>query len=158
MRVEVSVPIAAPRSVVWQIVTDIEGSTQNIPAVESVELLERPETGLVGLKWRETRTIFGKSATETMWITGAEEGSHYTTEARSHGSIYRTVLRLSDLPEGTRLAMEFSAEPVSTGARVMSFLFGLLIRRAMRGALQRDLEAIRDLAESRAGRAALESS
>ena len=149
MHVAVAVTAAAPREVVWSVVSDIENAASTISAIDSVEVLERPANGLVGLKWRETRTLFGKSATETMWITDAEERSHYATEARSHGSVYRTTLRLRDAGIGTRIEMTFSAEAVSLGARVLSFLLRPIMRRSIANALQGDLEQVRAAAEAR---------
>ena len=149
MNTDVEVTIAAPRDVVWSLVSDIENSAAVLPAIEEVEILERPGAGLLGLKWRETRTIFGKTATETMWVTDVEEGRSYTAEARSHGSIYRTTIRLDDLSGGTRLRMEFSARPVSFGAKLASLLLGFLMRRSVRQALQKDLEDLKRAAEAR---------
>jgi carbon monoxide dehydrogenase subunit G len=148
MRASVAVEIAAPRPVVWSLVTDVENAGRTISAIQSVEVLERPEEGLVGLKWREKRTLFGREATETMWISAAEEGSRYTTEARSHGSIYRTEVRVEEIPGGTRLSMDIDAEPTTTGARIASLLLGWLVRGAVRKALKQDLEEIRAAAET----------
>ena len=145
----VDVLIEAPPSVVWSIVTDIEGSASTISAIESIEVLERPERGIRGLKWRETRTMFGKQATETMWITAVDEGSSYTTEARSHGSIYRTLVAVDEAAGGARLRMEFSAEATTLLARILSLALGPLISRSVRSALLKDLEDIRDAAQAR---------
>lgn len=146
--VSVEVQIAAAPSVVWSLITDIEGSPRTISGIETVEVLERPERGIRGLKWRETRTMYGKRATETMWITDVAEGSSYATEARSHGSIYRTLLSVSEESGGTRLEMEFSAQPVTIPARLMSFVLGPFIARSIRTALLKDLEDIRAAAEA----------
>lgn len=149
MRASVDITINAPRDVVWSIVSDIEGAGKTISGIESLEVLERPNRGLLGLKWKETRTIFGKTATETMWITRVDEGRSYTTEARSHGSIYRTEVRAEDVPGGTRLSMEMSAAPTNLVARLLGLIFGFLMRRSVRDALMKDLEDIKRAAESR---------
>jgi uncharacterized membrane protein len=149
MRISVSVGIDAPRRVVWSLVTDIENAAASLSGVESVEVLERPERGLIGLKWRETRKFLGTSATETMWVTAAEEGAWYATEARSHGSIFQTVLRLDEAAGGTRLEMEFSARATTFAARMLSLLFGPFVGRSVRRALVRDLQDLRAAAEAR---------
>lgn len=146
----VSVDIDAPKPVVWSLITDIENSGNSIGAIEEIEVLERPAHGLRGLKWRETRRMYGKKATETMWITDVADGSGYTTEARSHGSIYRSDIRVSDTGGGTRLSLEFSAEPTSVMARLVSLVFGGLIARSIRGAVHQDLLDLKAAAESRA--------
>jgi carbon monoxide dehydrogenase subunit G len=151
MTVDVAVTIDAPRERVWRVVTDIENAARAIPAIESIEVLERPGAGLLGLKWRETRTLFGKTATEVMWVTDVDEGTSYTTEARSHGSIYRTRIGLSGDDGAVRLGMEFHAEPQSLGARVASVVLGPVMKRAVRKALLGDLEAAKREAEAEAG-------
>lgn len=43
-----------------------------VSGIISLNILHQPEDGLVGLKWEETRKMFGKEASETMWITDYE--------------------------------------------------------------------------------------
>jgi uncharacterized membrane protein len=149
--VSVAVQIDAPPAAVWTVITNIEDAARTISAIEQVEVLERPEHGIRGLKWRETRTVLGKQATETMWITEVEEGSSYATEARSHGSIYRTRLEVAEANGGARLMMRFSAQPTTLAARLMALVFGPLVARSVRNALRQDLEDIRQAAEARPG-------
>ena len=149
MNVHVETTVNAPIADVWAVVTDIPNAAENISGVDDVEVLEKPAEGLVGLKWKETRTIGGRSATETMWITDVEEEGYYTTEARSHGAIYRTDIRLADAADGTLLSMEFGGEAQSLGAKIMSTVFGFMIKRSVKKALRKDLEDIKAAAESR---------
>jgi len=81
MKLSAKTAINAPKEAIWGVITDIENATKNLNGVEKVEILEQPSDGLVGLKWIETRTIFGKTATETMWITEAVENKFYQTRA-----------------------------------------------------------------------------
>jgi hypothetical protein len=147
MRTSVSTDIAAPRKKVWAIISDIENATKNIPAIEAVEILHKPKGKLVGLKWKETRTMFGKKATETMWITDAVVDSFYKTRAESHGAIYVSKLSLADHDGGTRLTMEFDGKAVTFGAKLMWGLMGWMFKGATRKALQADLEAIKKAVE-----------
>ena len=87
MIVEVQVTINGSKEAILAVITNIENASETISGIEKVEVLERPENGLVGLKWRETRTLFGKTATEEMWITDAAENEFYQTRAESHGFI-----------------------------------------------------------------------
>ena len=77
MRVQARVCIDGTKEEIWQVITDIEGSEKTIGAIEQIEILEKPASGLIGLKWRETRTMFGKTATEVMWITDVKENGYY---------------------------------------------------------------------------------
>ena len=68
---------------------------------------DKPESGLVGLKWRETRTMFGKSATEVMWITDVVENESYDVRAESHGMVYLSRLSISQEGDSHILSMDF---------------------------------------------------
>lgn len=149
MRVSSQVDINASAKTVWNVVTDIENSANTISAIQKVEILEKPKAKLVGLKWRETRTMFGKTATEVMWITGAAEASHYETRAESHGSIYTTRITLQPHEGGTRLQMDFEGKPVTFGAKLMWGLMGFMFKGATRKALQKDLDDIKKKIEAK---------
>lgn len=124
-------------------VTDIENSAATLQAIEAVEILERPQQGILGLKWRETRTMFGKTATEVMWVTNAKDGEHYETRAESHGSVYKTRISLQERNGRTGLVMTFEGEPQSVGAKIMWGLTGFLFKGATRKALAKDLADIK---------------
>ena len=147
MGIRAEVKIEAPRERVWQLITDIEHATHHVSAIEKIEVLEKPQQGLVGLKWRETRTMFGKTATEIMWITDAAKNDYYETRAESHGAIYRSRLSVTDRDGATVLAMDFEAEPQSFGARLAAATIGKLFEGSTRKALQKDLEDIKAEAE-----------
>jgi carbon monoxide dehydrogenase subunit G len=149
MQVSVSTDIKATPQKVWKVITDIENSKGRIKAIQGIEVLE-PAKGpsIVGLKWRETRTMFGKEATEVMWVTGVEEGKAYDVRAESHGAIYRTRLAVEPLEGGTRLSMSFHGQPVTFGAKLMWALMGFMMKGSMRKALQKDLEDIKAAVET----------
>jgi hypothetical protein len=148
MRVTVETDIQAPPEAVWRVVADIENATETIGAIEEIEILQQP-TGpsIAGLKWRETRTMFGKKATEVMWVTDAADASHYETRAESHGSVYQTRIAIHPHAGGTRLSMDFSGQPVSPGAKILWALTGFFVKGAMRKALERDLADIKAAVE-----------
>lgn len=151
MRVPVEIDIQAPAEAVWRVVADIENAAETLQAIEAIDILEHPAgPSLVGLKWRETRTMFGKQATEVMWVTDAEDASHYETRAESHGSIYQTRIALSAHTGGTRLSMTFVGQPTTRGAKIIWALTGFVVKRAMRKALERDLADIKGAVEARA--------
>lgn len=148
MAVTVNEHINAPRDRVWGIVTDADSWADNISGITSVEVLEKPETGIVGLKWKEKRVFFGKEATETMWVTAAEPGRWYETKAENHGAIYTTRVSLDDASGGTDLTMQFSAKPTTVAARLMT-LMSFMLNASIRKALKQDLSDIRQVAEQR---------
>ena len=147
MSVTVTEKIQAPRERVWEIITDIEHAAETISAITDLTVLERPAAGLIGLKWTETRMMFGREARETMWISAAEENQWYETTAASHGAIYKSRLEIRDIGDGVELSMSFDATPTSLFARIMSvasFLFNGTIKKAFR----QDLQDIKRLAET----------
>lgn len=150
MQLHTSLHVRAPRNVVWDVVTDIPNAATTMKAIEKIEVVERPASGLVGLKWRETRTMFGKQATEVMWITRAEAPAFYETRAESHGAIYTTRIELDEASGGTRLSMRFGAQPQTFGAKVMGALLLPLMKGSMTKAILKDLEDVKVAAESRA--------
>ncbi len=149
MHVSVSTDISAPAADVWKVITDIENSGAIIGGIDEIKILE-PATGpsIVGLKWKETRTMFGKEATEVMWITEAEEPSFYKTRAESHGARYESQLAVEPTAGGSRLTMSFEGTPQTTGAKVMWALTGWMAKGAMRKALIRDLADIKAAVEA----------
>ena len=147
MQCSASIEISKPRADVWKAVTDIPNAVGMISGILSVEVLENPDTGLVGFRWKETRKMFGKEATEIMWITDAEENAFYSTRAESHGSVYKTRISLDDDGGQTRLTMAFTGEPQTMGAKVMSFFMGGMMKGSMEKELLKDLTDIKNFVE-----------
>jgi uncharacterized membrane protein len=143
----VEVTINGSKEDVWNIITDIENSPKTITGIEQVEILEKPGDGFVGLKWRETRTLFGRTATEIMWITDAVENEMYRTRAESHGAIYITNLSISEEDGEIRLTMEFDGSPQTFSARLMGAITGVFFGNATKNALKQDLLDIKAAVE-----------
>ena len=148
MTISVSEEINAPRERIWDLITDIDSWTDTISGIVSIEVINRPEAGVVGLKWRETRVLFGKEAVETMWISAAEPNRWYETTAENHGAIYTTRLSLDESNGKIVLTMAFSAKPTTIPAKLMSAI-SFLFNGTLRKMLQKDLDDIRQTAEGR---------
>jgi carbon monoxide dehydrogenase subunit G len=134
---------------VWSILTDLNASADTISAIQSIEILSDDEQFGVGTKWRETRTMFGKQATEVMWVTAVDPGVSYVTHAESHGAKYTTVMKVISLSDNSsEITMDFSAEPTATMAKVMGATVGKLFERATKKAVAQDLDDIATAAEA----------
>ena len=96
MLVETKVTINGSKAAIWAAMTNIAGASEIISGIESIEVLEKPASGLVGLKWRETRVLFGKPASADKWITEAAENEYYKTRAESDGFVFLSTMRLSE--------------------------------------------------------------
>ncbi|MEM8583463.1 MAG: SRPBCC family protein [Bacteroidota bacterium] len=143
MQLSSSVQIDASRQDIWNTITDWEGLADRISGIQSVEILEKPKSGIVGFKWRETRVMFGKEATETMWVTEAQEPEFYEVGAASHGSKYETSFRILGEGQPFQLEMNFKGTPQSTSAKLMNALMGWMFKGATKKALHQDLKDIK---------------
>jgi len=147
MVLQAEVVINAPREDVWKVITDIKNSADFLSGIEEIEVLENPKDGLVGFKWEETRTMFGQTATEIMWITDAEINKYYTTRAERPNVVYISGLALEDLDGSTKLSMQFDAEISSIWMKIFSAITGLFFNKATRDAIQQDLDDIKKYVE-----------
>ncbi|MBL6982952.1 MAG: SRPBCC family protein [Anaerolineales bacterium] len=148
MKLQVEQSIQASAKDVWGVITDIENSANFISGIEEVKILDHPTEGLVGLKWHETRTLFGQTATEIMWVTEAVENEYYKVHPESHGAIYLTNFFITENNGKSTLKMEFSGEPQTFGAKVMSALTGFMFKKATKDALIKDLDDIKAAVEN----------
>ena len=149
MRTELSRTVESPADRVWEVVTDLERSPEVIRAIERIEVLEGESSPIqVGTRWRETRTMFGKSATEEMVVTDIRPESSYTVEADGPGAHYISVISVAALDqERTTLTMSFAAEAKGFGSRILAATIGRLFAGATRKALRQDLDDIAAAAE-----------
>ncbi|MGV9451142.1 SRPBCC family protein [Streptomyces sp. NPDC003635] len=144
--------IAAAQGSVWAALTDLRGMERVLSGVSKVEVLSDGPFG-VGTRWRETRRMFGKDATEEMWVTVCEVPERYVVEAESHGSRYVSEWELrADGPITTTVRMTFTA--TTAGGRVMGVLakvLGGLGARAVSKAIAKDLDDVAAAVEGRQG-------
>jgi hypothetical protein len=142
--VEAQVTINGSKAAIWAVITNIEKASKTISGIEKIELLEKPATGLVGLRWRETRTLFGKPATAEKWITDAGENAFYKTRAESDGFVFLSTIRISESSSGSiTLSSSHDSQPQGIVARLMSIPMGLLFKGVAKKALQQDLNDIK---------------
>ena len=144
--VEVQKTVAAPPDRVFRIATDLDNLAANVSGIDSVEVLTEGPVG-EGSRWRETRTMMGRPATEEMWVTGFEAPRRFVVEAESHGAHYRTEMTFEPEGAGTRVTMVFAARPVSFLARLFALLSAAMLR-SLRKMIEQDLEDLKQAAES----------
>jgi polyketide cyclase/dehydrase/lipid transport protein len=143
MIIEVQLTIDKPKEAIWARITNFENAAETIESIQKIEILERPANGLIGLKWRETRTLFGKTATEVMWITDASENEFYQTRAESHGFVYLNTVNISEQGDASVLSMEHVSKPQSFMAKLMSLPMGLMFKGVFKKAMLQDLKDIK---------------
>jgi carbon monoxide dehydrogenase subunit G len=136
---------AAPEKV-FAVSTDLEAFPTTVPTITRIEVLTPGPVGN-GTRFRETRIMFGKEATETMEFSEFQPAKGYTIGCTSCGVRYTTRFTLRPIGTGTELAMEIDCSPVSFFAKVLSPITGFMMRGAMKKMLDADLECIKKAAE-----------
>ena len=149
--VTVSRTVAAPVETVWAVATDLAAAPETLSGVTRVEVLEGATFG-VGTRWRETRTMMGREATEEMVVTEAAAPSSYTVEADNHGVHYVSTFAFAPLGANrTEVTMTFAGTPTAPQNPLVKLMgrFGL---RMVRKTLEQDLADLARAAEARAAR------
>jgi hypothetical protein len=147
MIVEVQVTINGSKTAIWNAMTDFEHASEIIRGIDKIEILDKPANGLIGLKWRETRMLFGKPATADKWITEAAENKFYKTRAESDGFIFLSTMSISENRGGATLTSVHDSQPQSIGAKLMSIPMSLLFKGVAKKALLQDLVDIKAVVE-----------
>ncbi len=149
MFVEAQVTINGSKAAIWAAITDIEHASETISGIENIEVLEKPATGLVGLRWRETRMLFGKPATAEKWVTDAVENEFYKTRAEDNGFVFITTIRMSESSGGITLTSSHDSQPQGFAAKLMSLPMGLLFKGVAKKAILQDLNDIKSAVEQK---------
>ena len=134
MIVEAQVTINGSKAAIWAAITNIENASEIISGIKNIEVLEKPANGLVGLKWRETRMLFGEPATAEKWITDAAENEFYKTRAESDGFVFLTTMSISESSGGMTLTSAHETKPQGIVATLQSlpmFLFKGVVKKAL---------------------------
>jgi len=135
MRIAVEFVVEAPPDAVFAAAADIANWAQFISAIESVALLTSGPVG-VGTRFRETRMMFGRRASEEMTVVEMVPPERIVLTAFNHGTEYRAEHRFAGDGTGTRMTLVFEARPATRLARLFAPLGWLLM-----GRVKRQLEA-----------------
>lgn len=146
--IEIHQDVAAPADAVWAIITDIENAANTISGIEAVERLDAAYGFVVGTRWRETRTMFGRAATEELTVTHIDPGRSYTTAADHDTVHYESTLTVVPTGEdSSRLSMRFDARSTGFLNKTLGAVVGAVMLRSTRKLMQQDLADIAEAAE-----------
>lgn len=149
MEVTVARETSASPAAVWAVLTDLDRFPEVLSGVTAVARLDDGAAFEVGTRWRETRELFGREATEELEVTALDAGHRYTVEADDSGTHYHSVLAVEATGDGSTITMTFTAEQGDGWLnRVLAQTIGRLFLRATRRALRRDLDDIAATAEA----------
>jgi len=131
---------------VFDVFTDIEKSAERVSGIEKIEVLTEGPVGK-GTRFRETRIMFKREATEEMEITEFEPGKGLAIEADSCGAHFTS--RFTFTPEGdqVRVDIEFSTRATSFFAVLFAPL-GWLMMGSMKKAIEKDMDELKAAAEA----------
>ena len=141
----VSRDVHAPIEVVFDRAADFPNAAETISAITKMEMLTEGPVG-VGTRFRETRIMFGREASEEMEITQFERPHRYRLFAESHGARYDSGLSFETVEGGTRVTMHFEATPLTFMAKIMSFMMKPMMKK-MVSICAKDLEDLKAAVE-----------
>lgn len=147
MQIKDAIVINAPLERVFAVFSNLDTITQALKSITKIEQIAGPAQMVVGTKWKETRTVFGKEASETMWVTAITPNSSYVVEADSNGMHYMTEYKFMPEANGTRVEMTFSGTAKSWLTKVMGMIMGVLFAGATKKALHQDLVELKEFCE-----------
>ena len=147
MIVEAQVTIKGSKAAIWAAITNIENASEIITGIKNIVVVSKPANGLVGLKWQETRMLFGKTATAEKWITDVAENEFYKTRAESDGFVFLSTIRISETSVGMTLTSSHESNPQGIVAKIMSIPMVLLFKGVAKKALLQDLNDIKAAVE-----------
>lgn len=146
MIVEAQTTIHGTREAVWAAISNIQNAAAILHGVTKIELLHTPVTGLVGLKWRETRMYFGKPASIDKWIIEAVENEYFKTKAEMDGFIFLTTMRLSAIDGNIILTSSHETRAQGFLAKIKSLPM-FFFKGTLKKAILQDLADIKHAVE-----------
>ncbi len=138
---EIRDTINAPQGKVFEIFADLHHAQDNISSIIGMEILTDGPVG-AGTRWRETRKIMGKEATEEMWISDWRPGSGYTVSCESCGCSYVTDISFSPSGGGTEVVMSMKVKPLTFVAKLMTPI-GWLFSGMFKKCMMKDIDDLR---------------
>lgn len=147
MNIQTAITINAPMEKVFSVFSDLASAAERIAGIKSIEVLEGSPQMQVGTKWKETRIMFGKEATEIMWVTSLTLDKEYVVEAESHGAHYTSTYSFQEKDGAVEVSMTFGSEPLTFAAKLMGLMF-FLFAGATKKALYQDMEDLKKVCEA----------
>lgn len=137
--------VNAPLDVVFEKHTNFKQAEELVDAIVKVEMLTDGPVGK-GTRFKETRVMFGREATEEMEITAFETQKLFTVSADSCGSHFDSTFRFTRQDGGTLVEMEMVTKANSIIAKLM-WPVGKLMTLSMKKMMQADMDQVKAACE-----------
>ncbi|MGE0479682.1 MAG: SRPBCC family protein [Phycisphaerae bacterium] len=147
-RFQMSQQIAAPVDETFRVFTDFRNAAGRVRGITALEVLTDGPIG-VGTRFRETRVIMNRTATETMEVTRFEPNKLYSVGCDSCGARYDSTFRFTPQAGGTRVDFEMEARGTTWFAKLMSALMGWMVRGMIEKCFRQDIDDLKAHLEGR---------
>ena len=145
-RLQLCVRIAAPVERLFEVFADLRSAPDRIKGIKQLEVLTDGPIG-VGTKFRETREMFGKDATEAMEITEFDPPWTYSVSALSCGCHYTARYDFRSDGAETIVELAICGEAISFFAKLLMPVMGWLMSGSMKQSLQQDMDDLKAFIE-----------
>lgn len=147
MKLSSKITINADISKVFDAFTDLNKAPERISGIIELEVLEGPANLALGTKWKETRKVFGKESTETMWVSEFTKNKSYSVDAESHGTKYHSKFLFKEIDGATEVRWTFEGIPQTFVAKAMNLL-AFMFKGATKKLLDDDMEDLKRACEA----------
>lgn len=147
-QITISKSIHASPERTFEFLTDFAGAPARIRAIKRIEILT-PGPIRAGTRFRETRIMFKREATEEMEVLAFDPPRSVVLGCESCGSRFRTEFTVAADGAESTVTMTFMAQPISFFARLMSPLMKPMLKSCAKSC-EEDLEDIKRALEGTA--------
>lgn len=141
--------IHASPETVFSHFTDFAKAAETIEAITEMEILTEGPVKK-GTRFRETRVMFKREATEEMEVIAFDPPRSYALGCESHGCRYHTEYRFKPSGTGTDVEMDFHAEPLTFVSKMMSVLTKPMMKMVLKDC-SKDLDDLKIRIEQASG-------
>jgi carbon monoxide dehydrogenase subunit G len=138
--------VEAPPETVFATAADFARAAEFVRGIAKVEMLTDGPVG-VGTRFRETRIMFKREATEEMEVTAFDPPRSYALGCENHGCRYHTEITFTPNGSGTDVEMVFDATPLTVLAKVMAVAMSPMMKK-LAEECGKDLDDLKQAVES----------
>lgn len=134
--------INAPKSVVFETVSDIRNFSKAIPDIVDVAFLTDQKSG-AGTRFIETRDFKGREVSTELEVTEYVKDAKVRIVSDSQGTVWDSVFIVQSREGKSELTLEMVAKPYTISARLMN----LFLKRFIKKALSKDMDSVKEYCE-----------